>query len=197
MNAASRLPLPGLLGHSWWILLIYGLLSVAFGILALTRPIATAAVLAWGLGLLAIAEGIISVVALFNRDHGVSRGWLIFYAVASLAFGVLALSRPLAVASVLLFFVAAWLIVGGIYRIVFALRVRKEIKGEWLIIVSGVLAILLGVMFALNPLAGLAVTTFWIGLLALVYGVFQIIAAFRLRKLLHVGPRESLSQRSL
>lgn len=189
MNASSRMPLPGLLGHSWWILLIYGVLSVLFGILALTRPLATAAVLAWGLGLLAIAEGIISLAALFSRNHAVSRGWLVFYALASLVFGVLALANPVAVASVLLFFVAAWLIVGGIYRIVFALRVRKEIRGEWLIIVSGVLAILLGVMFVLNPLAGLAVTTFWIGLLALIYGAFQIIAAFRLRKLLHAGAR--------
>lgn len=181
---ASRHPLPGLLSHSWWVLLIYGVLAVLFGILALSRPVSTAAVLAWTLGLFAIAEGIISVLALFDREQGVSRGWLIFYAVVSLAFGVLALSRPLAVASVLLFFIAAWLIVGGIYRIVFAVRVRKEIKGEWLIILSGVLAIALGVMFALNPLVGLAVTTFWIGLLALIYGVSQIVAAFRLRKLL-------------
>lgn len=185
MNIAGRLPLPGLIARSWWILLIYGVVGVLFGILALTRPLATVAALAWTVGLFAIAEGVLSVVALFDRNHAVSRGWLVFYAVVSLVFGGLAVARPMAAASALLYFIAAWLIVGGIHRIVFAVRVRREIRGEWLIILSGVLAIVLGLLFALNPLAGLAVTTFWIGVLALVYGVFQIFAAFRLRKFAH------------
>ncbi|MEG1681218.1 MAG: hypothetical protein RR326_14065 [Stenotrophomonas sp.] len=32
-------------------------------------------------------------------------------------------------------------------------------------------------------MAGLAVTSLWIGVLALIYGVLQIVAAFRLRSL--------------
>ena len=85
--------------------------------------------------------------------------------------------------SLLLYFLAAWLVVGGIYRIVYALRVRKQIQGEWLLILSGLLAVVLGFMFAANPLSGLVVTSLWIGALALVYGVLQVIVAFRLRTL--------------
>ncbi|MNN05081.1 acid-resistance membrane protein [compost metagenome] len=96
---------------------------------------------------------------------------------------MLAILNPLATASVLLLFLAAWLVVAGIYRIVFAIRVRKQIQGEWLLIVSGLLAVALGVMFALNPLSGLVVASLWIGALALIYGVLQIIVAFRLRSL--------------
>ena len=106
-----------------------------------------------------------------------------FYALVSIAFGVLALLNPLATASVLLLFVAAWLVVGGIYRIVFAIRVRKHIRGEWLLVLSGLLAVVLGVLFALNPLSGLMVTSLWIGAMALVYGVLQVVVAFRLRRL--------------
>ncbi len=182
MNIGNRAPLLGLLGRSWWILLVDGILGIIFGIIAMTRPLAMATALVWTMGVFAIAEGITSLLALFDKGHGVSRGWLVFYALLSLGFGALALFKPVGVASVLLYLLAAWLIVGGIYRIVFAVRVRKEIKGEWLIIVSGLLAIALGVLFALNPLAGMAVTTWWIGLLALIYGIFQIIAAFKLRK---------------
>ncbi len=40
---------------------------------------------------------------------------------------------------------------GGIFRIVYGIRVRKEIKGEWLLILSGLLAIVLGVMLVTNP----------------------------------------------
>ncbi|MFT3761698.1 MAG: HdeD family acid-resistance protein [Pseudoxanthomonas sp.] len=172
-----------LLGRGWWILLVYGLFAVLFGLVALTRPVAASAGLAWAIGVLALAEGVVSLFALFDRATVVSKGWLAFYAVASIAFGLLTVFNPLATAGVLLLFLAAWLIVGGIYRIVFAIRVRKEIRGEWLIVLSGALAIVLGVLFVLNPLSGIVVTTLWIGAFALVYGIFQIVAAFRVRRL--------------
>jgi len=83
----------------------------------------------------------------------------------------------------MLLLLAAWLIVGGIYRIVFAIRVRKLIENEWLLILSGALAVLLGVFFAAYPVAGLLAVVFWVGAGALVYGVLQVAVGFRLRKL--------------
>ena len=97
-------------------------------------------------------------------------------------FGLLAIWHPLAVVNVLLIFLAAWLIVAGVYRIMFAIRVRKEITGEWMIALSGVLAILLGVLLAAYPVAGLLTVTIWIGAAALVYGVLQVIAGVRVHK---------------
>jgi len=98
-------------------------------------------------------------------------------------FGVLAVINPLATASVLVLLLAVWLIVAGIHRIVFAVRVRRHIQGEWLLILSGVLAIVLGALLVANPLAGVAVTTLWIGIGSLIYGVLQVVVAFRLRRL--------------
>lgn len=186
MNAPSGLAagsLFGMMSRNWWVVLLFGLLAVVFGVLAVMAPVSTAAALAWWLGVMAVAEGIVVIIGLFTGSAPVSKGWAVFYALVSIAFGVLAILNPLATASVLLLFLAAWLVVGGIYRIIFAIRVRKRIQGEWLLILSGLLAVLLGVMFALNPLSGLVVTSLWIGVLALFYGVLQIIAAFKLRSL--------------
>ena len=91
--------------------------------------------------------------------------------------------NPLATASVLVLFLAAWLLVAGIYRIVFAIRVRRQIQGEWLLILSGLLAVVLGLLFVANPYAGVAVTTLWIGIGSLLYGLLQVLVAFKLRKL--------------
>lgn len=169
-------------GRTGWLLVIYGVISVLFGISALIWPESTVVALAWAFGIMALAEGITSVFALFHRQVAISRGWLVLYALASIVFGVLAIMHPLAVANILLLFIAAWLIVAGIYRIVFAIRVRKEIKGEWMIALSGVLAILLGVMFFAYPLAGLLTLTIWIGAAALVYGVLQLVAGVRMHR---------------
>lgn len=176
-------PLLSAVGRSWWILLLYGLVALGFGIIAIGWPMSAAIALAWTLGVMAIVEGVISLLALITGGSGASRGWLLLYVVASLGFGILAVINPLATASVLVLFLAAWLLVAGIYRIVFAIRVRRQIQGEWLLILSGVLAIVLGLLFAANPYAGVAVTTFWIGIGSLLYGVLQVLVAFKLRKL--------------
>ena len=112
----------------------------------------------------------------------ISRGWLVLYALTSIVFGLLAIWHPLAVVGVLLLFLAAWLIVAGVYRIVFALRVRKEIQGEWMIALSGVLAIVLGLLFAAYPAAGVLTIAIWIGVAALLYGILQLVAGIRLRR---------------
>lgn len=176
-------PVVSLLARSWWVLLLYGLVALVFGAVAILQPLAAATALAWAIGVMAVVEGVISLVALFGGNSGVSRGWLAVYALASLVFGVLAVINPLATASVLVLLLAVWLIVAGIHRIVFAVRVRRDIQGEWLLILSGVLAIVLGALLVANPLAGVAVTTLWIGIGSLIYGVLQVVVAFRLRRL--------------
>jgi uncharacterized membrane protein HdeD (DUF308 family) len=169
-------------GRTGWLLVIYGVISVLFGLSALIWPGSTILALAWAFGIMALAEGIASVFALFQRQGAISRGWLALYALASIVFGLLAIMHPLAVANVLLLFIAAWLIVAGIYRIVFAIRVRKAIKGEWMIALSGVLAIALGVVFVAYPAAGLLTLAIWIGAAALVYGVLQLMIGVRMHR---------------
>ena len=132
---------------------------------------------------MALVEAGISVIALFGKETPVSKGWLVFYALISLAFGVMAVMYPLAMAGSLVLVLGIWLIVAGIYRIIFAIRVRKVINGEWWLILGGVLGILLGIMFLAQPLAGIVTTSLWIGIIAVAYGLFQIFAAFRVRKL--------------
>ncbi len=116
----------------------------------------------WALGVLALAEGVVSLFAAFSNKIAMSKGWVLLYAVVSILFGIMAIANPVSMAGALLLFLAAWLVVAGVYRIIFAIRVRKEIKGEWLIALSGVLSIVLGVLFVLSPMTGLVVTALWI-----------------------------------
>lgn len=169
-------------GRAGWVLVLFGIITVLFGLVALLRPFQAAVALAWAFGIVALAEGVVSVIALFDRDTPISKGWLALYAVASIAFGVLALVNPVATAGALLLVLAAWLVVAGVFRIVFAVRVRKAIRGEWLIALSGALAIALGLLFVGYPAAGLVAVTIWIGAIALLYGILQIVGGLRLRK---------------
>ena len=180
--------------RSWWVSLLFGLIAIAFGLYTMAQPFQALVAMAWAFGILALADGIASLLALFDKRVAIPKLLLLFYAVASIAFGVIAVSNPKATAGILFFMlsfwlivngvdrVMSWLIVAGIYRIVFAIRVRKEIVGEWLIALSGVLAIVLGIAFLRNPAIGLFTTAIWIGAGALAYGVLQVFAGFRFRK---------------
>lgn len=176
---------PGLIqrvARQWWVLLLFGVLALLFGVVAILQPLQLATILTVWAGVLSLFEGGVALVAVIRGQAPVSRGWSLLYVLASLLFGVLAVLKPVAMASALLLMGAAWLLIAGVYRIAMAIRLRKQIRGEGWLILSGALAVLLGLMFALNPLAGIAVTAMWIGALALVYGIFQLVAAFRLRR---------------
>ncbi|AKC86812.1 HdeD family acid-resistance protein [Pseudoxanthomonas suwonensis] len=168
--------------RSWWVSVVFGLIGIAFGLLTLAKPFQALVAMAWAFGILALADGIASLLALFDKRVAIPKSWLLLYAVASIAFGVIAVANPKATAGILFLLLSFWLIVAGVFRIVFAIRVRKEIVGEWLIALSGVLAIVLGVLFLRNPAIGLLTTAIWIGAGALAYGVLQVFAGFRFRK---------------
>ncbi len=162
------------------ILLLFGAMALLFGAFALISPLDAAIALAWALGVMALAEGLISIAILFDGQHTLPRGWLVLYSIASLLFGIFTVLNPAATAGILILLLGAWLIIGGLFRIVFAVRVRRVIRGEWLIGLSGGLAIVLGALFLSSPIAGLVVTTLWVGVLSVLYGIVQIAAGILL-----------------
>jgi len=81
----------------------------------------------------------------------------------------------------LLWVVAGWALATGIVEIVLAVRLRRVLTGEWLLILSGVLSVGLGVMLVLYPATGLVTLTLWVGAYALLFGVVMLGFAFRLR----------------
>jgi len=163
--------------------LLFGILSTLFGLVAIFDPVRAGAGITWAIGLLAISEGIVGVIAVFNKDAPIPRGWMIAYALFSLIFGVMAVANPVSMAAAFVTVMAVWFIVSGVLRIIFAVRVRKEIDNEWMLILSGVLGVVLGGLMLAAPIAGLIVAVIWIGVGALFYGLLQIFAALRVRKL--------------
>ena len=183
LTGAAAAHLRDTVGRSWWVVLLFGVFSILFGILAITNPIAAGAGFVWAIGLMAIAEGVVGLIGAFGKDAGVSRGWMIVYALISLVFGGLAVANPLSMATSIAMVTGVWFFVSGIMRIVWAVRVRKEIDNEWLLILGGVVSIILGGLLVAAPVAGVLVGAIWIGVGALIYGLLQIWAAFKLRKL--------------
>lgn len=169
--------------RSWWVFLLFGLVAIAFGIASLAWPGKSVLALVLTFGILALADGLVSLLSVFRKDIALPGWLLLLYAVVSIAFGVLAILRPVEMGEALLWLVALWLIVAGFARVVFAILVRKVVNGEWLLALSGLLAIVLGVLFLVRPGVGMLTIAIWIAVGAILYGLLQIAVALRLRKL--------------
>src|SRR5207237_433779 len=78
---------------------------------------------------------------------------------------------------------AAWAILTGVLEIVAAVRLRRELTGEWRLVLSGVLSIVFGVLVMLAPGAGALAMVLLIGAYSIVFGALLLALAQRLRRL--------------
>ena len=163
----------------WWVVLLRGVLAILFGILAFAWPGLTVVILVTLWGVYALFDGIFGIVA------GVKGKWtsLTVLGILGVLAGVVALLWPGLTAFSVLWILAVWIIVAGAMQIGGAVRLRKEVQGEWLWILSGVLMIGLGILFFLNPGAGILSVTWLIGSLAIVWGVLLVMLSLKLKGL--------------
>ncbi|MGV8961426.1 MAG: HdeD family acid-resistance protein [Stenotrophomonas sp.] len=175
MNALSQQ-----VQRSGWTLVVFGALAVIFGLATLVWPAVSVLALVLTFGVLSLADGVVSLISVFRKTIALPNWMLAVYALVSIGFGVLAISQPAQMAQAMLWLLALWLVIAGIARIVFAVQLRKLVQGEWMLALSGLLAVALGVLFFARPGIGLVTIAIWVAFGALFYGLLQIWVGSRL-----------------
>jgi uncharacterized membrane protein HdeD (DUF308 family) len=168
------------LANNWWTLVLRGIAAIIFGILAYLWPGITFTVLVLFFGAYALWDGVFALIGAF-RTEGERRWSLVLEGVVGIAAGLVTFFWTGAASLALLLVIGAWAIVTGIFEIVSAIRLREEIEGEWLLLISGVLSVLFGIALAIWPAAGLVAVTWMIGAYAIVFGFLLTMLGFRLR----------------
>jgi uncharacterized membrane protein HdeD (DUF308 family) len=99
--------------------------------------------------------------------------------------GFLTFHAPRITALALIIYIAAWALMIGATEIALAIKLRREIKGEWFLVLMGLLSIVFAIMLLWNPLPGALALVWLIGSYAIVFGILGIILGFRLRSYRH------------
>ncbi len=173
-----------LITKNWWMLALRGLFAVLFGIAAFIWPGITLMVLIALFGAYAMLDGIFALITVFTREVSRERWWaLLFEGIVGIGVGILTFTMPGLTALGLLYLIAFWAILTGILEIITAIRMRHEIRGEWMMALIGALSILFGMLLMINPGAGALSVVWIIGAYAIATGVVMIALAFKLRSL--------------
>lgn len=175
-----------LLSKTWWILLLRGLAAIIFGLLIWFQPAITIMVLVIFFGAYTLVEGIFGIIAAFQSKKTHPDWWLLLlWSLVSIIVGILTFILPIATAYALLCLIAAWAIISGIFQIATAVKLRKQTQGEVWLILGGILSVLFGIALFVWPLSGALAIAWLIGIYAMIFGVINLIVAFRVYKLTH------------
>jgi uncharacterized membrane protein HdeD (DUF308 family) len=182
------------LARNWWAVVLRGLAGMAFGLVTFFAPGISLAALVLVFGAYAFADGVLAIISAIRRDRSAGERWwlLLLEGIAGIAAGVVTLLWPGITAVVLLYLIAAWALVTGVLEIFAAVKLRKAITGEWLLVLSGILSVALGVLLVLFPGPGALALVIWIGAYAFVFGALLLALGLRLRALRrpsHGSPR--------
>jgi uncharacterized membrane protein HdeD (DUF308 family) len=172
--------------RNWWVLLLQGVLSIIFGLVAIFWPGTTLAVVIWLFGLFVLVTSVVGVFAAIGAaGNHEPWGWRLTAALFGVLVGLLILRWPGVTAGILLLLIGVWAIVAGLGAIVAAVADHNEIAHAWLYVLLGAVMAIFGIAMFVWPAAGLATVVYLVAAFAIVTGIIYCVIAFQVRTLPH------------
>jgi uncharacterized membrane protein HdeD (DUF308 family) len=170
------------LASNWWLEVLRGVAAIILGILAFAWPGVTLLTLILFWGAYALIDGVLAIVAAVKGGNPMPRWWLVIAGLAGIVAGGLTFLMPGLTALVLVTFIAVWAIILGVMEIYGAIKLRKEIEGEWFLILNGAMSVLFGILLLWNPMTGALAVVWIIGAYAIILGIIYVMFGLKLRK---------------
>ena len=170
--------------EKWWIILLRGLSAIVLGLLTFFWPAITLTIIIYFIAFYLIIDGALAAYSGLTHHAEIKWwGWLAAEGFAGIVVGIISLIWPRLTAIALLYLVAFWAIMSGISELISASHFRKHVEGEWLMVISGLLSLALGIVLIIWPGSGLLALTWLIGIYAFFFGITLTILSFRVRML--------------
>lgn len=166
---------------NWWALALRGVVAILFALIAFFLPGVTATALILLFGAYAFVDGIFALIAgvRLARQHGRSAP-LLLEGGLNILIGLIIFIWPGPALIATVYLIAIWAVITGIALIAAGIALIRH-SGEWLLVLSGVISVLLGIILFVQPTAGVIALSWWLGFYALLFGIILLAAAFRIR----------------
>lgn len=178
LRSSTGAPAGGAPAVSKWGVIMRGIVAILFGLVILAWPGITARAFILVFGIFAVAAGIFAILGGL-RTEDTRRRWLhLAEGVVAVLAGIVALGWPAITARALLYLIAAWAIVTGIIEMAGAFKTRLATMAEWLLMASGAISVVFGILLLVWPHLGVLALVWLIGIYAILYGILHLVLAF-------------------
>jgi uncharacterized membrane protein HdeD (DUF308 family) len=152
-------------------ILARGILAMLFGATIFLVAEGTLAVLVLLVGTYVLFDGLIGVALGVSEFDDKDPWWpTLAGGILGLGTGGIMLLMPGAAVAALIWSVAVWAIIRGMFDVLAALRLQPKLEREWLLGLGGILSFSFGVLMFMYPRTGAAMIATFIGVYALVFG---------------------------
>ena len=167
-----------------WALGLNGLLSVALGVVILVWPSISLFALTIVFGVYALATGVVAVMTALTGAAKDERAWLVVSGLLGIAVGIVVLVWPDMSELALLYAIGIYAVALGILAVVGAFYLPIDGSDTALMILSGLVSILFGIVIFAKPGAGALALLALIAAFALVTGITEIIVAIGAKRMI-------------
>ncbi|MGL1889858.1 MAG: DUF308 domain-containing protein [Reichenbachiella sp.] len=171
--------------RSWIMPLLKGVVLLVLGMLILLNPIGTIKAIAFYIGLILLVAGmVLAVNAILTRKTSERWQWGLVEGVMDALFGIVLMSNPEFIASVVTMVLGIWIMMFGMIKVFEAFRLKKMgLESWWIKLLVAIFNVFVGYMIASNLSIGAFAMTVWLGIGLIVFGTVNIFVALNLRKL--------------
>ena len=159
-----------------------GVAAIVFGVICLVWPGVSLLALTALFGAFAFVYGAFAVGAGLNMVAHRSTDWVpyVLGGLAGVAIGAVTFFYPGLTALTLVYFIAAWAIITGVFEIMAGIDLRGEVSGAVWLAVSGALSVVFGAVVAIWPGTGALAILWLIGIYAILGGGMRLFAAYQI-----------------
>jgi uncharacterized membrane protein HdeD (DUF308 family) len=169
--------------RQWWVLALQGILGILFGVIAIALPDVALATIALLFAAWAIVSGISQLAEGWRVAEARGRSWpFAVGGIVSLVAGIIAAIVPGITILGIVLVLGAWLVIQGAMEVYAAWRIRREITGEWILALFGIVRVVLGVIILAMPIVGVVFTVALLATWSIVGGVAALLLGYRLRQ---------------
>lgn len=166
------------------LLIVQGIITLVFGVVLFFWPKVSVSVFITLFSMMLLAIGGVSILHAFQLDDKQSKAPFLIEGIIALGIGIFTFVNPQISGSMIVFLLAVWAFLTGIFKMAFSLAFPKLFDNQLLVFVTGIVYMLLGLFLFRNPQEGILGLTSLIGFFAIIAGVLKIVASFGVRRLI-------------
>lgn len=162
-------------GRAWWVLLVFAVITIGFGVVLTFKPSSSVHTIAVLIGIWLLILGVWRLIQAIATP-GERLGYLVM-GLLSILIAILLMHHTTATVAVLGFIIGIFWTIGGVAQLFGGIA-----NGSWLVILGGVVSTVIGVLCLVYPSLSLSIICVIVGLGLVVYGLVELLISFEVRR---------------